>query len=154
MGFDNTVTVVGNVTRDPELRFTQGGMAVVNFGVAWNKRRNDGEDEVSFFDVTCFRQLAENVADSVSKGARVVIYGTLSQRSWENQQGERRTKVEILADDVAPSLKWASAEVTRNEFRGGSDGGGSGGQGAAAAKPQSPAPAQPQPTYNLDEEPF
>ena len=154
MGFDNTVTVVGNVTRDPELRFTQGGMAVVNFGVAWNKRRNDGEDDVSFFDVTCFRQLAENVADSVSKGARVVIYGTLSQRSWENQQGERRTKVEILADDVAPSLKWASAEVTRNEFRGGSDGGGQGGQGAAAAKPQSPAAAQPQPTYNLDEEPF
>ena len=101
MGFDNTVTVVGNVTRDPELRFTQGGLAVANFGVAWNKKKNDGEDEVSFFDVTCFRQLAENVADSISKGARVVIYGTLTQRSWENQQGERRSKIEILADDVA-----------------------------------------------------
>ncbi len=159
MGFDNTVTVVGNVTRDPELRFTQGGMAVVNFGIAWNKRRNDGEDEVSFFDVTCFRQLAENVADSLTKGARVVIYGTLSQRSWENQQGERRSKVEILADDVAPSLKWASAEITRNEFRGGSDdggrqGGGGGGaprsQGAERSQPQ----PQPQPTYDLDEEPF
>lgn len=158
MGFDNTVTVVGNVTRDPELRFTQGGMAVVNFGVAWNKRRNDGDDEVSFFDVTCFRQLAENVADSLSKGARVVVYGTLSQRSWENQQGERRSKVEILADDVAPSLKWASADITRNEFRGGGDdgggrqGGGGGGGGGGAAK--SAERAQPQPTYDVDEEPF
>ena len=153
MGFDNTVTVVGNVTRDPELRFTQGGMAVVNFGVAWNKRRNDGDDEVSFFDVTCFRQLAENVADSVTKGARVVIYGTLSQRSWENQQGERRSKVEILADDVAPSLKWASAEITRNEFRGSSDDGGR--QGTAGAPRSGGAErSQPQPTYDLDEEPF
>ncbi len=156
MGFDNTVTVVGNVTRDPELRFTQGGMAVVNFGVAWNKRRNDGEDEVSFFDVTCFRQLAENVADSVTKGARVVIYGTLSQRSWENQQGERRSKVEILADDVAPSLKWASAEITRNEFRGGSDDGGGrqGGGGAPRSQGAERSKPQPQPTYDLDEEPF
>ncbi len=155
MGFDNTVTVVGNVTRDPELRFTQGGMAVVNFGVAWNKRRNDGEDEVSFFDVTCFRQLAENVADSVTKGARVVIYGTLSQRSWENQQGERRSKVEILADDVAPSLKWASAEITRNEFRGGSDDGGrQGGGGAPRSQGAERSQPQTQPTYDLDEEPF
>lgn len=157
MGFDNTVTVVGNVTRDPELRFTQGGMAVANFGVAWNKKRNDGEDEVSFFDVTCFRQLAENVADSITKGARVVIYGTLTQRSWENQQGERRSKIEILADDVAPSLKWASAEVTRNEFRGGSEGGGGGGgrpSGGGSARSQAPERTQPQPTYDLDEEPF
>ena len=71
MGFDNTVTVVGNVTRDPELRFAQSGMAIAQFGVAWNRRRQDQEDEVSFFDVTCFRQLAENVAESVRKGARV-----------------------------------------------------------------------------------
>lgn len=154
MGFDNTVTVVGNLTRDPELRFTQGGMAVVNFGVAWNKRRNDGEDEVSFFDVTCFRQLAENVADSLAKGSRVVIYGTLSQRSWENQQGERRSKVEILADDVAPSLKWASAEVTRNEFRGGGDDGGGRKGGGGGQRAQGAERSQPQPTYDLDEEPF
>lgn len=157
MGFDNTVTVVGNVTRDPELRFTQGGMAVVNFGVAWNKKRNDGEDEVSFFDITCFRQLAENVADSLSKGSRVVIYGTLSQRTWENQQGERRSKVEILADDVAPSLKWASAEITRNEYRdfnseSSRQGGGQRQQAAQRSEPR-PQP-QPQPTYDVDEEPF
>lgn len=154
MGFDNTVTVVGNVTRDPELRFTQSGMAVANFGVAWNKKRNDGEDEVSFFDVTCFRQLAENVADSVAKGARVVIYGTLTQRSWENQQGERRSKVEILADDVAPSLKWASAEITRNEFRGAGDGVGGGRPSGGGARSQASERAKPQPTYDLDEEPF
>ncbi|MYI15259.1 MAG: single-stranded DNA-binding protein, partial [Acidimicrobiaceae bacterium] len=107
MGFDNTVTVVGNVTRDPELRFAQSGMAIAQFGLAWNRRRQDQEDEVSFFDVTCFRQLAENVAESLKKGARVVVYGTLQQRSWENDQGDRRSKVEILADDVAPSLRWA-----------------------------------------------
>ena len=128
MGFDNTVTVVGNVTRDPELRFAQSGMAIAQFGVAWNRRRQDQEDEVSFFDVTCFRQLAENVAESVRKGARVVIYGTLQQRSWETDSGDRRSKVEILADDVAPSLKWATAAITRNERPGGGDyrGGGRG----------------------------
>lgn len=121
MGFDNTVTVVGNVTRDPELRFTQSGMAIAQFGVAWNRRRQDQEDEVSFFDVTCFRQLAENVAESIRKGARVVIYGTLQQRSWQTDGGDRRSKVEILADDVAPSLKWATASVTKNERSSGSD---------------------------------
>ena len=148
MGFDNTVTVVGNVTRDPELRFTQGGMAVANFGVAWNKKKQDGEEEVSFFDVSCFRQLAENVAESITKGTRVVIYGTLQQRSWENQEGERRSKVEIIADDIAPSLKWAAAEVRKNEYRG--DGGnrsqGDGGSGRAVGN-------EP-PAYDMDEEPF
>ncbi|MFQ5556981.1 MAG: single-stranded DNA-binding protein [Acidimicrobiales bacterium] len=152
MGFDNTVTVVGNVTRDPELRFTQSGMAVANFGVAWNKRRQDQEDEVSFFDVTCFRQLAENVAESIPKGARVVIYGTLQQRSWENQEGERRSKVEIIADEVAPSLRWATAAVTRNEYRGGAGGAtpadsGSSGGGGRAGGDRPPA-------YDMDEEPF
>ena len=107
MGIDNNVSVIGNVTRDPELRFTQGGMAVASFGVAWNKRKQDGEDEVSFFDVTCFRSLAENVAESITKGTRVVITGTLSQRSWENQEGERRSKVEIVAGEGAPSVRWA-----------------------------------------------
>lgn len=154
MGFDNSVTVVGNVTRDPELRFTQGGMAVANFGVAWNKKKQDGEDEVSFFDVSCFRSLAENVAESITKGARVVIYGTLSQRSWENQEGERRSKVEIIADDVAPSLRWASAEIRKNEFRGEGSGqsgqSGQGGQGGASR----PAPNQAPPAYDMDEEPF
>jgi single-strand DNA-binding protein len=143
MGFDNTVTVVGNVTRDPEMRFAQSGMAIAQFGVAWNRRRQDQEDEVSFFDVTCFRQLAENVAESIRKGARVVIYGTLQQRSWETDAGDRRSKVEILADDVAPSLKWATAAVTRNERSGGGDyrgdkgGGGGGHRGDSSPRPAS-----------------
>ena len=129
MGFNNTVTVVGNVTRDPELRFAQSGTAIAQFGVAWNRRRQDQEDEVSFFDVTCFGQFAENVAESVKKGVRVVVYGTLQQRSWETDHGDRRSKVEILADDVAPSLRWATAEVTRNEYRGGGDDRSEGGRG-------------------------
>ena len=144
MGFNNTVTVVGNVTRDPELRFTPNGAPVCNFGVAWNRKGQNDEEIVSFFDVTCWSGLAENVAESISKGDRVVVYGRLDQRSWESQEGERRSKVEIVADDVSPSLRWATVEITRNEFRGG-DGGGSAapsGGGGAAQTPQT------------DEEPF
>jgi len=148
MAFDNTITVVGNVTRDPELRFTQGGMAVANFGIAWNKRKQDGEEEVSFFNVSCFRQLAENVAESLQKGSRVVVYGMLQQRSWDTPDGDRRSAVEIIADDVAPSLRWASADIRKNEFRG--DGGGQGGGGGQ----NRPAPNQAPPTYDMDEEPF
>ncbi len=142
MAFDNTVTVVGNVTRDPELRFTPGGAAVANFGLAWNRKNQDGEETVSFFDVTCWRNLAENVAESLSKGNRVVVYGRLDQRSWESQEGERRSKVEIIADEVAPSLRWATAEVTRNEFRG---------EGGAQAPSGG---GQPAAGYPSDEEPF
>ena len=151
MAFDNTITVVGNVTRDPELRFTQGGMAVANFGIAWNKRKQDGEEEVSFFNVSCFRQLAENVAESLTKGSRVVVYGMLQQRSWDTPDGDRRSTVEIIADDVAPSLRWASAEIRKNEFRGegGGQGGGQGGGGG-----NRPASNQAPPAYDMDEEPF
>jgi len=144
MGFNNTVTVVGNVTRDPELRFTPNGAAVTSFGLAWNRKGQNDEDVVSFFDITCWSGLAENVAESIHKGDRVVVYGRLDQRSWENPEGERRSKVEIVADDVSPSLRWATVEITRNEFRGG-DGGGSAapsGGGGAAQTPQT------------DEEPF
>ena len=150
MGIDNNISVVGNVTRDPELRFTQGGMAVASLSVAWNKRKQDGEDEVSFFDITCFRSLAENVAESITKGTRVVVTGTLSQRSWENQEGEKRSKVEIVADEVAPSLRWASAEVRKNEYRGGGNAP-SGGGGGNRPAPNQPSPA---PAYDIDEEPF
>jgi single-strand DNA-binding protein len=153
MAFDNTITVVGNVTRDPELRFTQGGMAVANFGIAWNKKKADGEEEVSFFNVSCFRQLAENVAESITKGSRVVVYGMLQQRSWDTPDGDRRSAVEIIADDVAPSLKWASAEIRRNEFRGeggGAQTGSSGGGGGQSRPASNEAP----PAYDMDEEPF
>jgi len=145
MGFNNTVTVVGNVTRDPELRFTPNGAAVTNFGLAWNRKGQNDEDVVSFFDITCWSGLAENVAESIKKGDRVVVYGRLDQRSWENQEGERRSKVEIVADDVSPSLRWATVEITRNEFRGG-DGGGSAAPSGGGGRPAS--------TPQTDEEPF
>jgi len=144
MAFDNTVTVVGNVTRDPELRFTPSGAPVCNFGVAWNMKSKNGEESVSFFDVACWRDLAENVAESITKGMRVVIYGRLDQRSWENQEGERRSKVELVADEVAPSLRWATAEVTRTEFRG------DGGSAAPTGGGGQTAPT----THPTDEEPF
>lgn len=154
MAYDNTVTVVGNVTRDPELRFTPSGAAVATFGLAWNRRsqnaRGEMEEQVSFFDVTCWRQLAENVAESVTKGTRVVVYGRLDQRSWETPDGERRSKVEIVADEVAPSLRWATAEITRNDFRGEGGGGGDFGRGGGRGGGR-PLPNEP---YDTDEEPF
>jgi single-strand DNA-binding protein len=117
------------------------------------------EEQVSFFDVTCWRQLAENVAESLVKGTRVIVYGRLEQRSWETNDGERRSKVEIVADDVAPSLRWATAEITRNDFRGDADagggggrsGGGSGGGGGGGGRSNRPTPNEP---YDSDEEPF
>ena len=151
MGFNNTVTVVGNVTRDPELRFTPGGAPVASFGLAWNRKDQNDEEVVSFFDITCWRSLAENVAESITKGQRVIVYGRLDQRSWENQEGERRSKVEIVADEVAPSLVWATAEITRTEFRGGGDGGDGGGasSGSGGGRPASGAG-----NFPTDEEPF
>jgi single-strand DNA-binding protein len=159
MAFGNTVSIVGNMTRDPELRYTPNGASVCNFGVAWNKRyQRNGEqvEEVSYFDVSCWGTLAENVAASLTKGTRVVVSGELEQRSWETPQGDRRSKVEIKADDVSPSLRWASVEVTRNprdDNFGGGGGGFGGGGGASQPAQNAPAPA-PAPNYNYDEEPF
>jgi single-strand DNA-binding protein len=165
MAFDNTVTVVGNVTRDPELRFTPSGAAVATFGLAWNRRsqnaRGETEEQVSFFDVTCWRQLAENVAESLTKGTRVMVYGRLEQRSWETQDGDKRSKVEIIADEVAPSLRWATAEITRNDFKGegageggGNRGGGNRGGDRGGAPRGGGRTAPNEPTYDTDEEPF
>jgi single-strand DNA-binding protein len=133
MAADNTVTLVGNVTRDPELRFTPSGQAVATFGLAVNRRwqnrqTNEWEEQTSFFDVKCWAQMAENVAESIGRGSRVVVSGRLEQRSWETDQGDKRSKVEVVADEVAPSLRWATAQISRNERRDG-DGGGSGGGG-------------------------
>ena len=155
MAADNTVTIVGNCTRDPELRFTPSGQAVANFGVAVNRRwqnrqTQEWEEATSFFDISCWQQLAENVAESVQKGTRVVITGRLDQRSWETQDGDKRSKVEIVADEVAPSLKWATAEITKNERRGGDFAGNSGGGGGGGSKATSNDPG---PQY-ADEEPF
>jgi single-strand DNA-binding protein len=159
----NTVTIVGNATREPELRFTASGQAVATFGVAvnrrWQNRNNEWEESTSFFDVTCWAQLAENVAESIPKGGRVVVTGRLDQRSWETQEGDKRSKVEIVADDVAPSLRWATAQITKNERREGGDGGGyaGGGGGGGGGGGSSSRPA-PEPAggggYDPDEEPF
>ena len=150
--FDNFVEVVGNVTRDPELRFAQSGMAICQVGIAWNRRRKDQDDEVSFFDVTCFRELAENVAETVTKGMRVVVTGQLQQRSWTTDDGGKRSKVEILANDVAPSLRWASAAVKRNERP---DAAGGGGYGPTTSKrPAAEQAAQPAHAAVPTEEPF
>lgn len=154
----NNVTITGNVTRDPELRFTPSGQAVANFGVAvnrsWqNRQTQEWEEQVSFFDVTCWAQLAENVSETLSKGTRVTVTGRLDQRSWETQDGDKRSKVEIVADDVAISLRFATAEVTRNERRGDGGGGGAGGGGGGGGGRSYNAP-QRTPDYDPDEEPF
>jgi single-strand DNA-binding protein len=151
---ENTVTVIGNITRDPELRYTANGQANANFGVAVNRRwmnrqTNEWEERTSFFNVVCWREMADNVAESLQKGSRVIVAGRLEQRSWETENGDKRSVVEIVADEIGPSLRWATAQVNRNERRGG-PGGGSGGGGGDAA----PAPA-PAPAYDdLGEEPF
>jgi single-strand DNA-binding protein len=153
MAIDNTVTVTGNATREPELRFTPSGQAVANFGIAVNRRwqnrqTQEWEESVSFFDVTAWAQLAENAAETVAKGTRVTVTGRLDQRSWETQDGDKRSKVEIVADDIAVSLRWATAEVMRNERPDG--GGGGGGRPVGAGAPRNDGP----PPYNPDEEPF
>ena len=137
---DNSVTVIGNLTQDPELRFTPSGVAMARINVAVNRRwrnrtTNEWEEEASFFNGTCWQELAENVSESLQKGSRVIINGRLQQRSWETQEGERRSVVEIRIDEIGPSLRWATASVTRTPRRGGDDWGGSS-QPAA----QSPGP--------------
>jgi single-strand DNA-binding protein len=119
MAQDNQVVIVGNLTRDPELRYTPNGAALVKFGVAVSRRVKDDvsgqwkDAETSFFDVTAWRSLAENVAETLAQGNRVVVVGRLRTNSWETPEGEKRSKIEIEAEEVAPSLKWATAKVER-----------------------------------------
>lgn len=132
----NSITVTGNLTRDPEVRYTRDGQASVLLGVAVNRRWQDREtheweEATSFFDVVCWRDLAENVAMSLTKGARVMVAGRLEQRSWETELGERRSKVEIVADEVGPSLRFATVEVHRVD-RAGSAGATADGEAADA----------------------
>ena len=115
-------TLVGNLTRDPELRFTPSGQATASFGLAVNRTWTDRasqerREQTSFFDVVVWGTLAENVAQSLRRGERVVVAGRLDQRTWETQEGEKRSKVEVVADEVAPSLRWATVQVTKNDRR-------------------------------------
>jgi len=116
---ENSVTLVGNLTDDPELRFTAQGAAVANFRIAVSKRIKDPQTnewkdgDTSFFRINVWRQLAENVAESLTRGTRVVVTGTLKMRQWETQEGEKRSVVEVEATEVGPSLKWATAKIEK-----------------------------------------
>ncbi len=114
---DTFVTVVGNLTDDPELRFTPGGTAVANFRLAVTARVRDGDawkdGDTSFFRVNVWRDSAEHVAESLQKGTRCIVVGRLRTRSWETQEGDKRSVTEIEADEVGPSLKWATAKIQR-----------------------------------------
>ncbi len=133
----NSVTLVGNLVEDPELRFTASGVAMARIRLAVNRRyrdrNNEWQEDTSFFGGTCWRDVAENVAESLSKGDRVFITGRLEQRNWETNEGEKRSVVEVRIDEVGPSLRWATATVTKTPRTGGGDFGGSGYGGGDAA---------------------
>lgn len=117
---DNNVTLVGNTTRDWELRFSAAGTAIASGGIAVNNRRKVGdeyEDESHFFNLTCFGSLAENVCESVPKGTRIVVAGRLQFRQWESQEGDKRSAVDVVVDSIGPDLRWATAQVTKTEKR-------------------------------------
>ncbi|MCK6160878.1 MAG: single-stranded DNA-binding protein [Corynebacterium striatum] len=131
---ETPITVVGNIVADPELRFTPAGAAVANFRVAstprrFNSQTNQWEDgEAMFLTCNVWRQAAENVAETLTKGMRVIVNGRLRQRSYQNREGENRTVFEVEVDEVGPSLRYASAQVTRKSANGGNGGGNYGGQ--------------------------
>jgi single-strand DNA-binding protein len=132
---DTVITVVGNLTADPELRFTPSGAAVANFTVAstprtFDKNSNEWKDgEALFLRCSVWRQAAENVAESLHKGTSVIVQGRLKQRSYETKEGEKRTVYELDVEEIGPSLRWATAKVTKASRSGGGNGGGGFGGG-------------------------
>jgi single-strand DNA-binding protein len=163
MANGNNITVVGNITRDPELRFTGSGQAKVNFGLAvnrrWqNKQNQEWEEQVSFFNVVAWGEMGENVSESLAKGSRVIVSGRLEQRSWETDEHEKRSIVEIVADEIGPSLRWATAEVKKTDRRGPNDGGGGGGGSGGGGGGSGGGGGGSRPVANaepaFDEEPF
>ena len=121
----NTVTLIGNLVDDPELRFTPAGVAMAKLRFAVNRRWQDqnGEwqEDTSYFSGTCWREAAENAAESLQKGMRIIVTGRLQQRSWETQEGEKRSTIEVAIDEIGPSLRWATASVSKTPRSGGSD---------------------------------
>ncbi len=155
---DIVVTVVGNLTADPELRFTPSGAAVANFRVAstprvLDKATNEWKDGEAFY-LTCnvWRQVAENVAETLQKGSRVIVTGRLKQRSYETREGEKRTVLEMEVDEVGPSLRYATAKVNKVQRGGGGFGGDAGSSPAAAA--DDPWASGPSGGAGFDEPPF
>ncbi|WP_426247306.1 single-stranded DNA-binding protein [Nocardioides sp. LHG3406-4] len=147
MAGETVITVVGNLVDDPELRFTPSGAAVANFRIAstprtFDKNTNEWKDgEGLFLSCAIWRQAAENVAESLQKGMRVVVQGRLKQRSYETREGEKRTVYELDVDEVGPSLKYATAKVTRTTRQGGGGGYSGGGQGGGGAEDPWATPA-------------
>ena len=137
MAGDTIITVVGNLTADPELRYTQGGLAVANFTIAstprtFDRQSNEWKDgEALFLRASCWREFAEHVAGSLTKGSRVVAQGRLKQRSFQDREGNNRTSIELEVDEIGPSLRYATAQVTRA-----SSGSGGGAAGAGGARGQ------------------
>lgn len=163
MAGETVITVVGNLVDDPELRFTPSGAPVANFRIAstprtFDRQTNEWKDgDALFLSCSVWRQAAENVAESLQKGMRVVVQGRLKQRQYETREGEKRTVVELEVEEIGPSLKYATAKVTRaarqggggGGFGGGGGGGQQGGGGFGGGQPASdpwstPAPQQPQ----------
>ncbi len=144
----NTVTVIGNLVEDPELRFTPSGIAMAKIRVAvnrrWRDQSNEWQEQTSFFGGTLWREAAENAAESLQKGARVIITGSLEQRQWETQDGDKRSIVELRIDEIGPSLRWATASVTKTAREGGDWG---------ASRPAPAAPVA-RDDYGPDEAPF
>jgi single-strand DNA-binding protein len=152
MAGETIITVVGNLTDDPELRFTPSGAAVANFTIAstprtFDRQTNEWKDgDALFLRCSIWRQAAENVAESLQRGMRVVAQGRLRQRSYETREGEKRTVVEMEVDEIGPSLRYATAKVSKVSRSGGGFGGGSGGgapQGGGADPWASSGPARP-----------
>jgi len=153
MAGETVITVVGNLTADPELRYTQNGLAVANFTIAstprnFDRASNDWKDgEALFLRASVWREFAEHVAGSLTKGSRVIATGRLKQRSYETKEGEKRTSIELEVDEIGPSLRYATAQVTRaaSSRDGGSVGGGNGtagrpSQGQVAEEPWAASP--------------
>ena len=123
---DNSITLVGNLTRDPEIRFTATGRAVASFGIAVGRRyqvNGEWQEQTSYFNVTAWGQLGENAAATFTKGTRVVVTGRLEQREYTSREGEKRTAIDVIADELGPSLRWATATVVRTPKQDGQGGG-------------------------------
>jgi single-strand DNA-binding protein len=138
---DTTITVVGNLTADPELRFTPSGAAVANFTVAstpriFDRQSSEWKDgEALFLRCNIWREAAENVAESLTRGSRVIVTGRLKQRSFETREGEKRTVFEVEVEEIGPSLKYATAKVNQANRSGGGGGGFGGGAGGGGSRP-------------------
>jgi single-strand DNA-binding protein len=138
MANETTLTIIGNLTNDPELRFTPSGSAVANFTIAstprtFDRNSNEWKDGESWFlRAAVWKEAAENVAESLTKGMRVIAQGRLKSRSYETKEGEKRTVIEFEVDEIGPSLKYANAKVTRTQ-RSGNNGGGHGGNSTPSA---------------------